>query len=127
MSVGDIQTAPNTGNTYNAFNFDRYSRTLLAAMQMAGDGVILSTLSYLSLSFVVYLNGPARHIEYLGYVILTTVLTITMIVGFARSGVYDIFDEFKRAGILRTLKCLALGILLLVACLFILKVSDNVS
>jgi Undecaprenyl-phosphate glucose phosphotransferase len=50
-----------------------------------------------------------------------------MIFGFARSGVYDLFDEFKRIGLLRTIKCLVTVILLLTACLFILKVSDNVS
>ena len=50
-----------------------------------------------------------------------------MILGFARAGVYDAFEEFQRIGILRTIKCLMLAILVLTACLFVLKVSDNVS
>ncbi len=52
---------------------------------------------------------------------------MVVIFSFARSGVYDVFDEFKRIGIFRTVKCLLLGILLLTACLFILKISDIVS
>jgi Undecaprenyl-phosphate glucose phosphotransferase len=50
-----------------------------------------------------------------------------MILGFARAGVYDAFEEFKRVGILRTVKWLVVTILVLTACLFVLKVSDNIS
>ena len=66
-------------------------------------------------------------IKYLPYFVSTVSATIIMIFSFARSGVYDVFDEFKRAGVLRTIKCLLVVILLFTACLFILKVSDNVS
>jgi Undecaprenyl-phosphate glucose phosphotransferase len=127
MTVGHIPTAANDRKTSITFNFDEFSRTLIAVAQMVGDGLILITLSYASLSLVIYVHHETIHIEYLPYVVLTACTTIIMICGFARSGVYDIFDEFKRIGILRTVKCLMVVILLLTACLFILKVSDNVS
>jgi FlaA1/EpsC-like NDP-sugar epimerase len=63
----------------------------------------------------------------LPYFASTVGATVIIILGFARSGVYDLFDEFKGIGILRTVKCLVVVILLLTACLFILKISDNVS
>src|SRR6202040_3387309 len=84
-------------------------------------------LSYVSLSLVTYVHHEKIDIEYLPYFVLTVGTTIIMVCGFARSGVYDVFDEFKRIGILRTLKCLVVVILLLTACLFSLKVSDYVS
>jgi Undecaprenyl-phosphate glucose phosphotransferase len=127
MTVGHIPTAGTDRKTSITFNFDEFSRTLTAVVQMVGDGLILTTLSYASLSLVVYVHHETIHIEYLPYFVFTSGATIIMICGFARSGVYDIFDEFKRIGILRTLKCLAVVILLLTACLFILKVSDYVS
>src|SRR3984893_19294940 len=127
MTVGHIPTAGTDRKTFSTFNFDEFSRTLIAVVQMVGDGLILTTLSYASLRLVIYVHHETIHIEYLPYFVLTLGATIIMICGFARSGVYDVFDEFKRIGILRTLKCLVVVILLLTACLFILKVSDYVS
>jgi Undecaprenyl-phosphate glucose phosphotransferase len=128
MTVGDIPIAGNDRKTSRTFNLDEFSRTLIAAAQMIGDGLILTTLSYASLSVVTYLehHETTRLFNFL-YFILTTGTTIIMIFGFARSGVYNVFDEFKGIGILRSVKCLAIVILLLTACLFILKISDNVS
>src|SRR5262249_49768893 len=102
--------------------------TLFAAAQMVGDGLILTTLSYASLSLVTYVqhDEPRLLFNFL-YFVLTIGATIIMIFGFARSGVYDISDEFKRIGIFRTVKCFGIVILLLIAYLFILKISDNVS
>src|ERR1700730_5063650 len=127
MTVGHIPTAGTDRKTFSTFNFDEFSRTLIAVVQMVGDGLILTTLSYASLRLVIYVHHETIHIEYLPYFVLTLGATIIMICGFARSGVYDLFDEFKRIGILRTIKCFVVVILLLTACLFILKVSDNVS
>jgi Undecaprenyl-phosphate glucose phosphotransferase len=127
MSVRYIPTAGTDRKTFRIFNFDEFNRTLIAVAQMVGDGLILTTSSCASLSLVIYIHPETIHIEYLPYFVLTVGTTIVMICGFARSGVYDVFDEFKRIGILRTLKCHAVVILLLTACLFILKISDNVS
>jgi Undecaprenyl-phosphate glucose phosphotransferase len=127
MTVGDIPTAANHRKISRTFDFDELSRTLIAAAQMVGDGLILTTLSYLSLILIIYVHHDTIFTEYMLYFGLTIGATITMILGFARSGVYDVFDEFKRIGILRTVKCLVVVILLLTSCLFILKVSDNVS
>jgi Undecaprenyl-phosphate glucose phosphotransferase len=128
MTVGDIPIAGNDRKTSRTFNLDEFSRTLIAAAQMVGDGVILTTLSFVSLSLVTSMEHHAStYLFNLPYFISTAGTTIIMICGFARSGAYNVFDEFKGIGILRTVKCLAVVILLLTACLFILKVSDNVS
>ena len=109
------------------FDFDESSRTLIAAAQIVSDALILSTLSYVSFRVVIYPYHGTGSIQYLPYFVSTIGTIIIMIFGFAHSGVYDVFDEFKRVGILRTVKCVLTGFLLLTACLFILKVSDTVS
>ena len=51
-----------------------------------------------------------------------------MIAFSARSGVYDVFDDFNRFEVLRsTIKCAAVVMLMLTAALFIFKVSDSLS
>jgi Undecaprenyl-phosphate glucose phosphotransferase len=127
MTVGDIPTAANDRKTSRTFNFDALNRTLVAAAQMVGDGFILTMLSYLSLVLVVHVHHETEFNEYVPYFVLTLAATIMIILGVARSGVYDVFDEFKRSGILRTIKCLVVVILLLIACLFIFKISDDIS
>jgi Undecaprenyl-phosphate glucose phosphotransferase len=128
MAVRDIPTTGNDGKIFGIFNFNEFSRTLIVAAQMAGDGVILTTLSYVSFSFSMYPHYAPEYLEYLPYFASTVGTTIIVIFGFARSDVYDVFDEFNSIVILRsTLKCLVVVILLLTACLFILKISDNVS
>ena len=127
MTVRDIPTEGNDGKISRTVNFDPFSRTLIAAAQMAGDGLILTMLSYLSLRFVIYPYG-SDHIAYFPYFVSTVATTIIVIVFCARTEVYDVFDHFNRIEILRsTTKCLVEAILLLTACLFILKISDNVS
>jgi polysaccharide biosynthesis protein PslA len=128
MTVGDIPIAGTDRKTSRTFNSDESSRTLIAVVQMVGDGLVLTILSYASLSLVTYMeNHEIRYLFNFPYFVSTIGTTIIMILNFARSGVYDVFDEFERIGILRTLKCLVLAILLLTTCLFVLKVSDNVS
>jgi Undecaprenyl-phosphate glucose phosphotransferase len=127
MTVGNVPIAGTDRKIFRTFNFDKPSRTLIAAVQMVGDGLILTTLSYISLILITYVHHETIYMGYLPYFVLTVGATVIMVLAFARSGVYDAFDEFKRIGILRTLKCLVLVILLLTACLFVLKVSDNVS
>jgi Undecaprenyl-phosphate glucose phosphotransferase len=128
MSIRDVPTAGNDRKTYRTLNFDEFSRTLIAVVQMVGDGLILTTLSYASLSLVTYMeHHDTGYLFNFPYFASTVGATVIMILGFARSGVYDLFDEFKGIEILRTVKCLVVVILLLTACLFILKVSDNVS
>jgi Undecaprenyl-phosphate glucose phosphotransferase len=127
MTVGDIPSAGIDRKPFRSFNVDEVNRTLIAAVQMVGDGFILTTLSCISLVLVTYVHHEALYIGYLPYFVMTVGTTVIMILGFARSGVYDAFEEFKRIGVLRTVKCLALAILLLTTCLFVLKLSDNVS
>ena len=127
MTVRHIPTAGNDRKTFRTFNFNEPSRTLIAVVQMVGDGLIVIMLSYVSLSFVKYVHDEMIQIRYLLYFILTGGATIILICSFARSGVYDVFSEFKGIEIFRTLKCLVVVILLLTACLFIFKVSDYVS
>src|ERR1700747_1981438 len=122
MTVELVPTAADGRKTHGIFNVDQFSRTLIAAAQMVGDGLILITLSCVSLSLVTYSHHETTYIEYLLYSVSTVATTLVMIFSFARAGVYDVFDEFKRIGILRTLKCLLVVILLFTACLFSLKI-----
>jgi hypothetical protein len=120
MTIGDIPAVRNDRRTFKTFKFDEGGRTLFAAAQMVGDGLILTTLSYASLSLVTYVqHDESRLLFNFLYFVLTIGATIIMIFGFARSGVYDISDEFKRIGIFRTVKCFGIVILLLIAYLFI--------
>jgi len=127
MTVGLLPSAGNHRKTYRICNFHEFNRTLIAAAQMVGDGLILTALSYVSFRVVIYSYHGTEHIQYFPYFASTIGTTMIMILGFARCGVYDVFDEFEHIGILRTVKCIAVAILLLTACLFIFKISDNVS
>jgi Undecaprenyl-phosphate glucose phosphotransferase len=127
MTVGHIRIARKHTKTPGILDFDEVSRTLIAAVQIVSDALILTTLSYLSFTIVIYPHHAGDSIKYFPYFISTTGTTMIVIFSFARSQVYDVFDEFKRTGLYRTVKCLLLGILLLTACLFILKISDSVS
>ena len=128
MAVEDVRTARNDRKTSRSFNFDEFSRTLIAVVQMVCDGLILTTLSYASLSLVTYMeHHETGDLFNFPHFASTVGATVIMIFGFARTGVYDIFDDFKGIGIVRTVRCLVVVILLLTAGLFILKVSDNVS
>jgi Undecaprenyl-phosphate glucose phosphotransferase len=125
MAVRDIPTG-NDGKIFETLSFHELSRTLIAAAQMVGDGLILTALSYVSFNLVMHIHHEVNT-SYIPYFVSSLGVTILMIFSSARSGVYDVFDELQRIGIFRTLKCLAVVILLLTACLFSLKVSDYVS
>jgi Undecaprenyl-phosphate glucose phosphotransferase len=128
MTIGDIPIAGTDRKTSRTFNFDEPSRTLIAIAQMVGDGLVLTTLSYASLSVVTYMeHHDIRYLFNFPHFVTTMGTTIIMILGFARAGVYDAFDEFKRIGMFRTAKYFVLAILVLTACLFVLKISDNIS
>ena len=123
-----ISSAIFNRQTSRALNFHKPSRTSIAVAQMVGDSLILTTLSYVSLKFVIFPYIDIMDTEYSIYIFLTISVTIVMVFGFARSGVYDVLDDNNYSEILRsTFKCLGVVILLLTACLFILKLSDNVS
>jgi Undecaprenyl-phosphate glucose phosphotransferase len=128
MIVGDISATINDMKTSRFFNLDEFGRTLIAVLQMAGDGLLLTSLSYISFGLVTYVEQHETiYIFKISYLASTIGVTIVIILGFARSGVYDLFEDFKRIKLLQTIKCLVTAILLLIACLFILKVSDNIS
>jgi Undecaprenyl-phosphate glucose phosphotransferase len=101
----------------------------MAAAQMVGDGLILTTLSYLSLSFVIYTqHQEAKYIAYLPCLLLTVGATMMMVFRFARSGVYDVSDVFNFGVIFKsTVKRFVEVILLIIASLFVLKISDEIS
>src|SRR5437763_13812614 len=83
--------------TSKALHVHEYSPTLIAAAQMVGDGLILTTLSYLSLSIFI---GAKAHVEYLPYAGSTLFMTFVLILAFARSDVYNVFEEFITVTIL---------------------------
>jgi Undecaprenyl-phosphate glucose phosphotransferase len=128
VSTGQILFGENNTEISRIFNFGHYNRTLMAAAQMAGDGLILTLASYLSYRLVLYPYHQFEYLEYFPYFLLTIGTTILMILSFALSGVYDVLDGRDSVVTLGfTVKCLVTALLLLTACLFILKISDNVS
>jgi Undecaprenyl-phosphate glucose phosphotransferase len=128
VSTGQALSVKNKGEISRIFNFGHPNRTLMAAAQMVSDGLILILVSYLSYRLVLYPYHQFEYIEYLPYFLVTVSTTILMILSFALSGVYDIVVERNSVVILRsTIKCLVTVLLLLTACLFILRISDNVS
>jgi Undecaprenyl-phosphate glucose phosphotransferase len=116
-------------NDRGSFESNDVSRTSLAISQMLMDGVALIVLSYVSLSVAMFLGKHAKnYVEYVFYLIPTIAATIVMVCMFARSGVYNPLNLRDQIGILRsTVKCLIQTMLLLVGCLFIVKMSDDFS
>jgi Undecaprenyl-phosphate glucose phosphotransferase len=129
MTVDDIPIGTNDRRTSKTSRLYEIDRTLIAAVQMVGDGFILLTSSYVSLSVVVYTQHPtAQYIEYFSYLFSTIGTTVMAIFWFAQSGVYDVSEEFNYIRMFNcTIKRLVEVISLLTVCLFIFKVSDNVS
>jgi Undecaprenyl-phosphate glucose phosphotransferase len=129
MSVGEFPIAERKPETRSTFSIHEISRTAIAVAQMVVDGVMLVVLSYVSLSFAIYFgHHDPRYIEYYSYLVPTIGATLAMVFAFARSGVYDLLSGARYARVLRsTIKHLMEVILLLIACLFILKRSDDFS
>ena len=125
MTVGEIPTAGHDPKVLNRFNFNPFSRTLIAVAQMVGDGLLLTTLSYLSLSLVIHARGEI--VFYSAYFVCTIGTTIVILVISASSGVYDVYESNRFDILIATIKCVAIAMLMLTAVLFIFKVSDNVS
>jgi Undecaprenyl-phosphate glucose phosphotransferase len=127
MLVGGISIAGANRNTRGAFNVGELNRTLIAGAQMAADGFILTTLSFISLGLVIFLQ---RHegIRYYLYLLPTIGVTVIVVVNFARAGLYDVFKDYHRIGMVgSTVKHFVVIILLLIGCFFIFKVSDEFS
>jgi Undecaprenyl-phosphate glucose phosphotransferase len=127
MTVSDIPIARTERETERVTNFDKYSRTVITAVQMAADSLILTTLSFFSLGLVIFIQ---RHdgIHYYLYCFPTIGASVTLVFSFARSGVYNVFNAFDHIRVLRsTVKRLLEVIFLLTGCFFILKVSDDFS
>lgn len=129
MTVSDFPIVRNDHGASSGFNFDEFGRTLIAASQMIGDALILSVLSYLSLHLVIAIqHHDTRYIEFSSYLVATVGTATIAVFSFACSGAYDVFESFNRIGILKsTIKIFTEVILLLTGCLFILKVSDELS
>ena len=128
MAVREFPTIGNDGKAIKSLHSDEISRTASVTGQMAGDGLILIILSFVAFTWSIYPHYDVKSVEYLPYFFCTIGTTVIIIFGFARSGVYDVFDDVDYLKILTsTVKCLTVVILLLTACLFVLKISDNVS
>ena len=127
MTVGEIPTAGHDRKTLKRFNFNPFSRTLIAITQMVGDGLLLVTLSYLSLNLVTFARGETVYIDYYPYIVCTIGTVIVLMVISASSGVYDVYESSRFEILTATIKSVAVAMLILTAALFIFKVSDNVS
>ena len=66
-----ISSAIFNRQTSRALNFHKPSRTSIAVAQMVGDSLILTTLSYVSLKFVIFPYIDIMDTEYSIYIFLT--------------------------------------------------------
>jgi Undecaprenyl-phosphate glucose phosphotransferase len=127
MTIDGIRARTNDRKILRPFNVSELSRRSIVLLQMLGDGLILTMLSYLSFS-IVTLHGNIGLPQPFPYVVSTIGITMIMIGISACSGVYDVFDEFKRIEVLKsTIKCVSAVILVFTATLFVFKISDNLS
>jgi Undecaprenyl-phosphate glucose phosphotransferase len=127
MTVGEIPTAGRDRKPLKSFNFNPFSRTLIAITQMVGDGLLLVALSYLSLNLVAFARGETVYMNYFAYTACTIGTVIVLMVISASSGVYDVYESSRFEILRATIKSVAVAMLILTAALFIFKVSDNVS
>src|SRR5436305_1551209 len=127
MSVSEVPSVRKHSATFATFKLDGLNKTSLAIFQMLADGVILVTLSYVSLSFVMLFNHHDRHYaEYYLYLIPTICTTLATVFVFARSGLYNVLNGFSYSRMLAsTFTNFVQVIFLLVGCFFIFKISDS--
>src|SRR5271165_5624465 len=127
MTTENIRIAAKNSKRPSHFSSDQANRLLIICAQIIGDGLILTVLSCASLIFIIYPNQIQKQ-QYVLYGTPTIVTTAFIIARFMKWRVYDIFDEFEAAIIVRTTaKCLFKAILMLAACFFILRIGDRVS
>jgi Undecaprenyl-phosphate glucose phosphotransferase len=126
MTVNDIAIYERGRKVVSA-HFNEFSRTMIAVAQMAVDGCVVPIASFLSLSFTILVQRH-ENINLLLYFPPTVAATIGLVIGLARSGVYDVFNTFGCLWVLRsTFRRLLEVMLLLTGCFFVLKVSDDFS
>ena len=130
MGIVEVPSISGGREIFNKLRLDRMSRTEIAAFQMIADGLILTILSYVSLSVVIFVNHHEKHyIEYYYlYLIPTIGATLIALFLFARSGVYNVINGSTNSRILvSTLTNFVQVILLIIGCFFIFKISDSFS
>jgi Undecaprenyl-phosphate glucose phosphotransferase len=127
MTVGEIPTTGHDRKALKSFNFNPFSRTVIAIAQVVGDGLLLTTLSYLSLNLVTYARDDSVNIYSFMYIVCTIGTIIVLVAIAASSGVYDVYESSQLEILRATIKCIAIAMLMLTTVLFIFKVSDNVS
>src|SRR6516225_1662896 len=92
MTVDGIRAKTNERIILRLFNVSELSRRSIVLLQMLGDGLIMTMLSYLSFS-IVTLHSNIGSLQPFPYVV-STIGTTTIMIGIsACSGVYDVFDE----------------------------------
>ena len=96
MTASDIPIAGSNHRASRTFNSRELSRTWIAVAQMAGDYLLLTTLSYLSLAFVIFIqNHEIRFVPFYLYAIATFAIAAITVLNFACSGVYDVFGSLS--------------------------------
>jgi Undecaprenyl-phosphate glucose phosphotransferase len=112
----------------SAPDFNEPNRRLLTFTQIVVDNLIMIASSGISLSFVIYLSHASAGVEYLTYLGATIGTTSIMAIGFKFGATYQkVYEANRVLAVKSTMKCLTLVILFLISCLFILKISDDVS
>src|ERR1700754_4117355 len=105
MTAGEIPTAGRNRRILSSFRFNPYSWTTIAIAQMVGDGLLLTTLSYLSLNLVTYARDETVYIYYVAYIACTIGTIIVLMVMAASSGVYDVYESSRLEILIATIKC----------------------
>jgi Undecaprenyl-phosphate glucose phosphotransferase len=129
MSVGELPIPGSNRGPHRTLSIEEFNRTFFTLSQMLADGFALVLLSYVSLSVALRLGRhDAQYAEYYIYLLPTLAVTVSVVFAFARSSVYNVFNGLGQFGVLRTsVKLLLEVMLLLIGCLFILKMSDDFS
>ena len=108
---------------------DRYGRTSFAIIQMIADLVTCITLSALIVVYHAYAQEDYyRYIHVNLYVWTTLLTTIALIFSFSYCGIYNPLRAVPPAEVVAmTARRLLVVMLLLMGCLFLLKISDSFS
>ena len=116
-------------NSDRSLQLGKLHRKAFSITQIAADAICMTSLSYFSLKWAAYLQSSSAFLPTYLYLLVTIAVSVTMILRFAHSGIYNVLDGPRsRLGTLHaTGRRVAEIMLLLTGCLFVLKLSDQFS
>jgi len=129
MSIQGPALTHNVHKSDRSLQLGKLSRIAFSVIQIAADAICLASLSFFSLRWVIHSHTVIGLLPAYLYLVVTVATSVIMILSFAHSGIYNVFDStLSRVGVLHaTARRVAEVILLLTGCLFVLKLSDQFS